>query len=379
MLFPFTEEQRLLQRTLREFVAREVAPRAAAIDREERFPAETFARLGALGLLGIAIPKEYGGVGGDFLSAALAMEALAAGCASTALSFGAHAFLCAQNLYTFGNEVQRRRFLPALCTGEKIGAFALTEPDAGSDATSLKTTATREGNVYRLNGAKMFITNASVAGIFLVFARTAEDQISLFAVERDAPGITVGRPMEKLGMRGSPTCEVVFRETPVPVEHRLGEEGDGVHRMVEALNRERSLFSALPVGIAQAAFDAALAYSKDRAQFGRPIAQFQLIQEMLAEMATDLQAARLLTYQAAVLLDAGQGGPLAASHAKLYGGEMVMRVTNRAIQIFGGYGYIREFPVERLMRDARLISIGGGTAEIQKLIIARELLKSTEV
>jgi alkylation response protein AidB-like acyl-CoA dehydrogenase len=372
----FTEERSLFKEMLRAFVAQEVAPAAARTDREERFPAELFSKMGKLGIMGIAVPKKYGGAGADFFSAALAMETLAYGCASTALSYGAHAFLCTQNLYTFADERQRRRFLPSLCSGEQLGAFALTEPGAGSDAGSLATTAERKGDHYRLTGTKMFITNASVAGLFLVFARTAHDQITLFAVERGADGITVGRPMEKLGMRGSPTSEVIFQQVVVPGENRLGGEGEGTLQLKKALDMERAVFSALPVGIAQAALDAALVYAKQRMQFDRPISQFQLIQEMLAEMATEIEAARLLTYQAATLLDEGAEITRSASFAKLFGAEMVMRVTLKAIQIFGGYGYMREFPVERFMRDAKLISIGGGTSEIQKLIIARELLMS---
>ncbi len=376
MSFSFTEEQSLFRETLRAFVAQEVAPMAARTDREERFPAELFSKLGRLGIMGIAIPRQYGGGGAGFLSGALAMETLAYGCASTALSYGAHAFLCVQNLYAFADEKQRRRFLPALCAGARLGAFALTEPGSGSDAGSIATTAEKKGKCYRLTGTKMFITNASVAGLFLVFARTSHDRITLFAVERASDGITVGRPMEKLGMRGSPTSEVIFQEVAVPIENRLGEEGEGSRQIKRALDMERAVFSALPVGIAQAALDAALAYSRQRLQFDRPISQFQLIQEMLAEMATEIEAARLLTYQAAALLDRGEEVTRFASYAKLFGAEMVMRVTMKAIQIFGGYGYMREFPVERFMRDAKLISIGGGTSEIQKLIIARELLKS---
>lgn len=376
MHFSFTEEQRLIRETLRTFVAQEVAPIAAQTDREERFPAALFSKMGRLGIMGMGVPKEYGGGGADFLSAALAMETLAYGCASTALSYGAHAFLCTQNLYTFANDKQRARFLPPLCAGERLGAFALTEPGSGSDAGSIATTAEKKGDHYRLTGTKMFITNASVAGLLLVFARTSQDRITLFAVERSSEGIAVGNPMEKLGMRGSPTSEVVFQQAAVPAENRLGEEGEGAVQLRRALDMERAVFSALPVGIAQAALDAALDYSKRRIQFDRPISQFQLIQEMLAEMATEIEAARLLAYQAAARLDEGEETTRSASYAKLFGAEMVMRVTLKAIQVFGGYGYMREFPVERFMRDAKLISIGGGTSEIQKLIIARELLKS---
>jgi isovaleryl-CoA dehydrogenase len=328
-----------------------------------------------MGLLGISIPKELGGAGADLLTAALVMEELARGCASTALSWGAHAILCAHNLHAFANDAQRRRYLPALCKGEAIGAFALTEPNAGSDATNLVTRAARAAGGYLLSGTKMFITNAPIADLFLVFARSGPDAISLFVVERESPGLSVGKPLEKLGMRGSPTAEVILQEVPVPEENRLGEEGKGVEMMLRALDVERSVFSALPVGIGRAALEASLAYAARREQFGRPIGEFQLIQEMLARMATEISAARLLVYQAAASLSLGERATKEASYAKLFGAEMVNRVTQDAIQIYGGYGYIREFPVERYLRDARLISLGGGTSEMQKLIIARELLK----
>ncbi|HET6370712.1 MAG TPA: acyl-CoA dehydrogenase family protein [Nitrospiria bacterium] len=373
-----TEEQRFLKKTLSDFVDRELAPRAAVVDREESFPREGFRQLAGLGLLGLTVSKEHGGAEADLLSAAVVMEEIARGCASTALSWGAHAILCTHNLYVFSNESQRRRYLPSLCRGEKIGAFALTEPNAGSDATSLSTRAARAGKGYRLSGTKMFITNAPVADLFLVFARSGPESLSLFIVEKDFPGVSVGKPLEKLGMRGSPTAEVVLQEVPVPEENRLGEEGEGVEMMLRALDVERAVFSALPVGIAQAALDAAVSYARQRRQFGKPIGEFQLVQEMLARMATELAAARLLAYQAAAAADGGARATCEASYAKLFGAEMVNRVTQDAVQIFGGYGYIREFPVERYLRDARLISLGGGTSEIQKLIIAREILKSSE-
>jgi alkylation response protein AidB-like acyl-CoA dehydrogenase len=358
MNFNLTEEQGLLKKTLSDFADRELTPRAAVVDRDESFPREAFRQLAGLGLLGLTVSKEYGGAGVDLLSAALVMEEIARGCASTALSWGAHAILCTHNLYAF--------------------SFALTEPNAGSDATSLATRAARAGKGYRLSGTKMFITNAPVADLFLVFARSGPESLSLFIVEKDFPGVSVGKPLEKLGMRGSPTAEVVLQEVPVPEENRLGEEGKGVEMMLQALDVERSVFSALPVGIAQAALDAAISYARQRRQFGKSIGEFQLVQEMLARMATELAAARLLAYQAAAAAASGARATCEASYAKLFGAEMVNRVTQDAVQIFGGYGYIREFPVERYLRDARLISLGGGTSEIQKLIIAREILKSSE-
>lgn len=374
MNFSLTEEQGLLKKTLIDFVGQEIAPHAALIDREESFPHETFQKLASLGLLGISIPKTYGGAGADLFAAAMVMEQIARGCASTALSWGAHSILCTHNLYAFSSEEQRKRYLPGLCNGQWIGAFALTEPNAGSDATSLTTEATRSGKEYRLTGTKMFITNAPVADLFLVFAKTGSNAMSLFVVERGFGGVSVGKPLEKLGMRGSPTAEVILQNVPVPEENRLGEEGEGIAMMLSALNVERSVFSALPVGIAQAALDASVSYAKQRQQFGKPIGEFQLVQEMLARMETELAAARLLTYNAALSAAQGMRVTREASHAKLFGADMVNRVTQDAVQIFGGYGYIREFPVERYLRDARLISLGGGTSEIQKLIIARELL-----
>ncbi len=383
MDFELIEEQRQLQRTLREFVAREVAPRAAEVDEQERFPAETFEALGRMGLLGIAVGKEYGGSGADFISCLVAMEALAQGCASTALSFGAHAILCAHNLWEFGDERQRRRYLPDLSSGRVLGAFALTEPGAGSDASGIETVAKKSQSGYTLSGTKTLITNGPIAGTFLVFARTAAAAkagrtgagISLFIVERGFPGFSVGRTLKKLGTRGSPTSELVFDDCRVPAENLVGREGDGHRMMLRALDVERVVFSGMPLGIAGAALEYAVRYARQRRQFGRPIGEFQLVGEMLSNMATQLEAARWLAYRAAALLDAGRPVTKEASYAKLFAAEMVTRAASDAVQIFGGYGYMREFPVERLLRDARLIPIGGGTSQIQQMIIARELLR----
>jgi len=378
MDFSLTEEQTLLKKTLSDFIDRDLAPRAPLFDQEGRFPADLFRRLSAMGLLGITIPPEFGGAGADLLCAVLVMEELARGCASVALSWGAHAILCTHNLWVFANQPQKERYLPGLCRGECIGAFALTEPEAGSDAGALSTQAVRSGGGYLISGTKMFITNGPIADLFLVFARTGRESLGLFIVERASPGVSVGEPLNKLGMRASPTSELVLRSVFVPAQNLLGEEGDGVQMMHAALDVERIVFSALPVGIAQAAFSDSLAYSLRRRQFGKPIADFQLVQEMLARMAMDLSAARLLVYHAVARGSNGERATLEASFAKLFGAEMVNRVTQDALQIFGGYGYMREFSVERYLRDARLISLGGGTSEIQKLIIARELLKRRE-
>lgn len=378
MDFSLSEEQRLLMRTLTDYVRRDVAPQASQRDRDGVLPREAFVGLAGMDLLGITVPRRFGGAEGDLFSATLVMETLAKGCASTALSWGAHAILCTHNLQKFANDAQRARFLPSLCKGERIGAFALTEPQAGSDATALSTRAVRTDGSYILTGTKMFITNGPIADLFLVFARTDAQALSLFVVEKDRTGLSVGRPLDKLGMRASPTAEVILEEVRVPEENRLGEEGQGVGMMHAALDAERAVFSALAVGIADAALQAALVYSRQRRQFGRAIAEFQMIQEKVAQMATEIAAARLLVYQAAVLVSQGDKASREASYAKLFGAEMVNRVTQDAVQIFGGYGFIREFPVERYLRDARLISLGGGTSEIQKLIIAHELYKEME-
>jgi alkylation response protein AidB-like acyl-CoA dehydrogenase len=382
MDFNLTEEQALLRKTLRDFCQKEVAPIAASLDQEERFPAETFRKMAELGLLGISIPKEYGGGGADFVSCVIVMTEIARSCAATALSYGAHAFLCTHNLYLHANAQQRQRYLPRLAAGQSLGAFALTEPEAGSDALSLQTRAQRKGEHYFLSGTKTLITNGPVADIFLVAARLGQSKtksdIGLFIVEKRFEGFSVGKNIEKMGTRGSPTSELIFSDCKVPVENLLGQEGMGAIQLLKGLDIERVVFSGMPLGIAQAAFEAARSYAHQRKQFGKELAQFEMIQEMLANMAMNIEAASLLIYKAAQLLDDGKSVTKEASFAKLFGAEMVMRTTLDAVQIFGGYGYTREFQVERLMRDAKLISLGGGTNQIQQLIIAREILKEGE-
>jgi alkylation response protein AidB-like acyl-CoA dehydrogenase len=382
MDFNLTEEQLLLQRTVRDFCQKEVVPLAASLDQEERFPTETFRKMGDLGLLGISIPREYGGGGADFVSCVIVMEEISRACASTALSYGAHAYLCTNNLYLHGNAEQRQRYLPRLASGQSIGAFALTEPEAGSDALSLRTQANRRGAYYFLSGTKTLITNGPVADVFLVAARLGrsgtKSDIGLLIVEKGFEGFSVGKNIAKMGTRGSPTSELILADCKVPVENLLGEEGMGSAQLMKGLDIERVVFSGMPVGIAQAAFEAARSYARQRRQFGKELAEFEMIQEMLANMAMNIEAARLLTYKAARLLDEGKPVTKEASIAKLFGAEMVMKATLDAVQIFGGYGYTREFQVERLMRDAKLISLGGGTNQIQQLIIAREILKEDE-
>ncbi len=373
------EAHRLVRETARDFASRRLKAMAQEIEDSERLPPGLWPELGRLGLLGLAIPEDYGGSQAGFLASTIAMEELAKASAAATLSVGAHSFLCAHNLYAHADESQRRKYLPKLCSGEWVGAFGLTEPEAGSDAASLKTSARLAGDRYILNGSKIFITNGSIADVVLVFARTerrrGRGNLSAFIVEKSFKGFSAGRDMPKLGTCGSPLSELHFKDCEVPADNLLGEEGKGLSYMLEGLDMERCVFSGMPVGIAQAALDYCLDYATKRRQFGQPVSSFQLVQEMLAQSATEIEAARLLTYQAAERLDSGQEVSKFASFAKLFGAQMVMRATQAAVQIMGGIGFTRECPVERFYRDAALIGIGGGTSQIQQLIIARELLK----
>lgn len=380
MDFSLSETQLEVLEAFREFTRKKIAPRAAEIDETEQFPRDLFEELGRLGYLGIPIPEKYGGAGLDFITASLVSEEICRASAGFALSYGAHAFLCAYNIYSLANETQRQKYIPGLCSGKLIGAFALTEPEAGSDSTNLATKAAPKGKEYILNGSKMFITNGSIADVFLLFARTprkpGSQGVSAFIVEKNFPGLSTGKDIPKLGTRGSPLTEVILQDCRVPAENLLGREGHGIVYMLRCLDVERALLSGMAVGSAQAALDYALDYAKKRRQFNRPIASFQMIQEMLAQMATEIEAARLLVRQACWMLQQGMDITRHASYAKLFGAQMTMRVCQQALQILGGYGYCREFPVERFYRDAPLIGVGGGTSEIQKLIIARDLIKS---
>ncbi|MEK9145225.1 MAG: acyl-CoA dehydrogenase family protein [Elusimicrobiota bacterium] len=373
------ESHQLARDSAREFAEKRLKPLAEQIEASQSLPPELFRQMGELGLLGLAIPEEYGGTGQGFLAATLAMEELAKASGAVALSFGAHSCLCAYNLFAHANEEQRRRYLPGLVSGRDIGAFALTEPGSGSDAASMQTRAVFKDGRYLLNGTKIFITNGSMARVFLVFARTERRRgrgaLSAFVVERGFKGFSTGRDIKKLGTCGSPLTELIFKDCEVPAQNLLGEEGRGLAYMLKGLDMERSVFSGMAVGLAQAALDYALDYAAQRRQFGAPLTSFQLVQEMLADTATELEAARLLTYQAAEMLDRGQSVTKQASFAKLYAARMAVRATQAAVQILGGYGYTRECPVERFYRDAMLVGIGGGTSQIQQLIIARELVK----
>ena len=374
-----SESQRLARDSAREFAEKRLKPLAEKIEASQSFPPDLFRQMGELGLLGLAIPEEYGGTGQGFLAGTLAMEELAKASGAVALSFGAHSYLCAYNLFAHADEEQRRRYLPGLVSGKVIGAFALTEPGSGSDAASLQTRAVFKDGRYLLNGTKTFITNGSIAGVFLVFARTehrrGKGNLSAFVVERGFSGFSTGRDIKKLGTCGSPLTELIFKDCEVPAGNLVGEEGRGLAYMLKGLDMERSVFSGMAVGLAQAALDYALDYALQLRQFGAPLTSFQLVQELLADTATELEAARLLTYQAAGMLDRGQSVTKQASFAKLFAARMAVRATQAAVQILGGYGYTRECPVERFYRDAMLVGIGGGTSQIQQLIIARELVK----
>jgi isovaleryl-CoA dehydrogenase len=380
MDFEFTTEQKMLQETVKKFVDNEVIPRAPEIDQDGIFPTENFTAMAELGLFGISIPEEYGGIGADLLSCVLVMEELGRGCASTANTFGSHAVLCTENIFQNGNEEQRKKYLPDLIAGKKIGAIAITEPEAGSDALSMRTRAVKKGDTYILNGTKMFITNGPVCDLAVVYAKTDPDAghkgITTFIVEKGFKGFSTGKTLKKMGVRGSPTGELIFEDMEVPAENVLGAENEGIRVLMNGLDRERIVYSITPIGVAQGAFDVALKYASERVQFGTAIINFQMIQDMLAEMATEIQAARLLAYWAAALADQGKRVRLEASYAKLFCSQVGMRAVDKAVQVLGGYGFISEFPVERMYRDMKGIEFGAGTTQIQKLIIARELIKT---
>ncbi len=379
MDFEFTEEQKMLKETVAKFVDKEVVPLAPEIDEQERFPEESFKKMAEMGLFGMSIPEEYGGSGVDFVSCVLVMEELMKGCVATGNTYGAHAILCAENIYRNGTDAQRRKYLPDLIAGEKIGGMAITEPGAGSDATSLRTRAEKKGDKYILNGTKMFITNGPVGDVFVVYAKTnpaaGHKGISTFIVEKDFPGFSRGRTLKKMGVRGSPTGELIFEDCEVPAENLLGEENKGVRVLMSGLDRERILWSIAPIGVAQAAFDLAFKYASERVQFGAPIITFQMIQDILADVAAKVQAGRVLAYWAATMADSGRKVRLEASYAKLFCAEVGVEAVGKAVQVFGGYGFIREFPIERMYRDVKGIEFGAGTNQIQKLIIMRELMK----
>lgn len=381
MILEFTDEQKMLRETLQTFVEKEVAPLSYEIDRDERYPSESMRRLTEMGLMGITAPAEYGGAGAGYTEMAIVTEELAVGCLSTSATWGAHATLCVDNIRRNATETQKKQYLPALCRGEKIGGLAMTEASAGSDVMSMSLRAEDKGDYFLLNGSKIFISNGPVGDVFIIYAKTNPEEkahgVSAFIVDADLPGFSKGKKYEKMGWRGSQTGELVFEDCRVPKENLLGHKNKGFLVLMSGLNTERVCMGAQSLGIARGAFACALKYAKERIQFGKPITSFQLIQAKFADMAMEIELAHLITYKGAAMADQGlhREMNLVASYAKLFTSEMVMRVTTEAVQIMGGYGYIREFPVERMMRDAKLMAIGGGTSEVQRLIIARDILK----
>lgn len=378
MDFALDSEHQLFRERFRAFANEVVVPRAAEIDRTGEFPWDVINAAAELGLLGVPIPEEYGGVGADGLAFALLIEEIAGACGSTALTIAAHTGLVCVPLLMFGNEEQKRRYLTPLAEGKMLGAFGLTEPQAGSDAGATRTTAVRDGNEFVINGQKVFTTNGSIAGVIIVTAVTDPEAgrrgISNIIVPADAPGVSFGQDQEKMGLHGSVTSQVYFQDCRVPVENLLGRPGEGFKQFLQVLDGGRIGIGAMSVGIAQAALRAARNYALEREQFGQRIADFQAISFMLADMATQLEAARWLVYRAAWLKDRGLPHTTEAAMAKLFASEAAERICHKAIQIHGGYGYTTEYPVERYYRDVRLTEIGEGTSEIQRLVIARRLL-----
>ncbi|MBY0199286.1 acyl-CoA dehydrogenase [Priestia megaterium] len=377
MFFKLSEEHEMIRKMVRDFAKNEVAPTAAQRDEEERFDRGIFTQMADLGLTGIPWPEQYGGIGSDYLAYCIAVEELSRVCASTGVTLSAHTSLAGWPVYTFGTEEQKQKYLKPMATGEKIGAYGLTEPSAGSDAGGMRTLAVKDGEDYILNGSKIFITNGGEADIYVVFARIDpnEKRTSAFIIEKDMPGFSVGKKEKKLGIRSSPTTEIIFEDCRVPKENLLGNEGEGFKVAMMTLDGGRNGIAAQAVGIAQGALDAAVAYAKERQQFGKPIISQQGIAFKLADMATSIEAARLLTYQAAWLESQGLPYGKESAMSKLYAGDTAMKVTTEAVQVFGGYGYTKDYPVERFMRDAKITQIYEGTQEIQRLVISRYLAK----
>jgi alkylation response protein AidB-like acyl-CoA dehydrogenase len=385
MNFNLSPEQKALQKTVRDFCARVISPNAARWSKEERFPHEIIEPMAGLGLFGIQIPERYGGAGMGLLDLAVAVEEIARADASVGLTVASHNLLCMDHIYLAGSEAQRETYLPRLASGKSLGAWCLTEPDSGSDAGAARTRALpregQSGKEWVLNGGKCFITQGSVAQIYVVLASTTpvrkQKGLTAFILERGMPGLRPGRLVEKMGLCASDTADVVIEDVVVPDAQRLGEVDSGFFDTAKVLDRGRIGIGAWAVGIGQAAFEAARTYATQRIQFGKPISAFQAIQTMLADMATELAAARLLVWRAAVMQDGNQRTTRESSVAKYYASQAAVRACDAAVQIHGGYGYTREFPVERYLRDVKLAEIGEGTTEIQKLVIAREVLKGT--
>lgn len=378
MDFDLTPEQRMIRDAVREFAEKEIAPKARHVDETGEFPAETFRAMGELGLMGIPFPEEYGGAGADTVSTALAIEEVARACGSTALAYAAHMGLGSAPIALFGSEEQKRTFLTPAAQGRYMAAFGLTEPHAGSDAGATRTTARLDGDMWVITGAKMWITNAPIAGHIIVTAQTDPEKgkngISAFIIPRGTPGMTFGKHEPKMGLRGSVSTAIMLDQVRVPREHLLGQRGRGFSQFLQVLDGGRIGIGAMAIGLAQAAFEAASAYAKERTAFGKSIAAYESVSNMIADMATGLETARLMLYQAAWLRDQQRPYSRQAAMAKLVASEVGEKICRDAIQVFGGYGYSQEYPVERLYRDQRLLTIGEGTSEILRVVIGRHLL-----
>jgi butyryl-CoA dehydrogenase len=379
MNFQLSKEHEMARQLFRNFAVEEVEPLAQEIDEEERFPVETVEKMSKYGFMGIPFPKEYGGQGCDYLTYAMAVEELSKVCATTGVIVSAHTSLCGGPLYEFGTEEQKKKYLTKVASGEWVGAFGLTEPGAGTDAAGQQTKAVLDGDNYILNGTKIFITNGSYADCYIIFAMTDKSQgtkgISAFIVEKNFPGFSIGKKELKMGIRGSATCELVFEDCIVPKENLLGKEGQGFKIAMKTLDSGRIGIAAQALGIAQGAIDESSKYVKERKQFGRAIAKFQNTQFRLADMQTKVDAARLLVYRAACAKDAGEAYSVYAAMAKLFASETAMEVTTKAVQLHGGYGYTRDYPVERMMRDAKITEIYEGTSEVMKMVVSANMLK----
>lgn len=379
MHFDLSEKQALMRKLFREFSEKEVKPIAADIDEEERFPVETVEKMKAIGMMGIPFESRYGGSDGDNLSYILAVEELSKVCGTTGVILSAHTSLGCNPIYTYGNEEQKMKYLVPLARGEKLGAFGLTEPNAGTDAAMQQTVAIREGDYYRINGSKIFITNGGYADTYIVFAMTDKSKgnrgISAFILEKGMDGFSIGKTEHKLGIKGSSTTELIFKDVMVPKENLLGAEGKGFMIAMSTLDGGRIGIAAQALGIAQGSLDETIKYVKERKQFGKPIAAFQNTQFTIADLQTKIDAARLLVYRAAYLKDTNQSYSTEAAMAKLFASEVAMETTTKAIQLHGGYGYTRDYPVERMFRDAKITEIYEGTSEVQKMVIASKILR----
>lgn len=379
MDFELTREQQLVQQMVREFAVNEVKPIAAEIDETERFPMENVQKMAKLGMMGIPFSKEVGGAGGDVLSYIIAVEELSKVCATTGVILSAHTSLCASVINEHGTPVQKEKYLADLCSGKKIGAFGLTEPGAGTDAAGQQTTAVLDGDHYVLNGSKIFITNGGVAETFIIFAMTDKSQgtrgISAFIVEKDFPGFSIGKLENKMGIRASSTTELIMEDCIVPKENLIGKEGKGFGIAMKTLDGGRIGIAAQALGIAEGAFEEAIAYMKERKQFGKPLYTKQGLQWYMAEMDVKIEAAKQLVYKAAMRKQNGQPYSIDAARAKLFAAEVAMDITTKVVQIFGGYGYTKEYPVERMMRDAKITEIYEGTSEVQKMVISGSLFR----